>query len=145
VLAVIYGRAIKRIAKKTQDALAEATSCADETFANMRSVRLFAWGELMWSRYSERVEVSLQLAIDETVARAGFFGFAGACMGGGGQPESMSAWRTTRIQPKSMKHERGGKIGPRPKNISHPMKKAFKKQTQRTLNSFHYFVWCFLR
>ena len=77
LMSVMYGRAIKRIATKTQDALAEAASCADETVGNMRSVRSFAWEELMSARYGVRVDQALQLAIDETKARAGFFGFAG--------------------------------------------------------------------
>ena len=77
LMSVVYGRAIKRIATSTQDALAEAASCADETVGNMRSVRSFAWEELMSARYGVRVDKALELAITETKARAGFFGFAG--------------------------------------------------------------------
>ena len=50
VAMVIYGRMIKRIAAQTQDALAAATSSADETVSNVRSVRAFAWEEKMATR-----------------------------------------------------------------------------------------------
>ena len=74
---VIYGRMIKRIASQTQDALADATSSADETVGNVRSVRSFAWEDKMSNRYGDKVDTALELAIKEARARAGFFGVAG--------------------------------------------------------------------
>jgi ABC-type multidrug transport system fused ATPase/permease subunit len=49
--AVIYGRWIKEISKKYQDALAESSDTANEAISNIRTVRSFAKEEFEISRY----------------------------------------------------------------------------------------------
>nr|XP_023862849.1 ATP-binding cassette sub-family B member 10, mitochondrial-like isoform X2 [Salvelinus alpinus] len=56
-LAVIYGRYLHSISKRTQDSLAEATQLAEERISNMRTVcafvpwmqRMSSWSRRLWS------------------------------------------------------------------------------------------------
>jgi len=47
IMAVFYSRFMKRISNETQDALAAATSVAEERISNIRSVRAFAMEEAL--------------------------------------------------------------------------------------------------
>ncbi|XP_061414936.1 ATP-binding cassette sub-family B member 10, mitochondrial [Lethenteron reissneri] len=77
LIAVVYGRYLRRITKRTQDSLAEATQVAEERIGNIRTVRSFAKEELEMEKYSSKVNYVLQLAYKEALARAGFFGATG--------------------------------------------------------------------
>ncbi|XP_059690172.1 ATP-binding cassette sub-family B member 10, mitochondrial [Gavia stellata] len=77
VLAVIYGRYLRKLTKKTQDALAEATQLADERIGNIRTVRAFGQEVAEMEKYTNKVDYVLQLAKKEALARAGFFGATG--------------------------------------------------------------------
>ncbi|XP_032804421.1 ATP-binding cassette sub-family B member 10, mitochondrial isoform X2 [Petromyzon marinus] len=77
LIAVVYGRYLRRITKRTQDSLAEATQVAEERIGNIRTVRSFAKEELEMQKYSSKVNYVLQLAYKEALARAGFFGATG--------------------------------------------------------------------
>lgn len=76
-LAVVYGRYLRSISKKTQDALAQATQLAEERIGNIRTVRAFGKELSEVHTYSQKTEHVLSLAKKEAVLRAGFFGVTG--------------------------------------------------------------------
>ncbi|XP_047437209.1 ATP-binding cassette sub-family B member 10, mitochondrial [Mugil cephalus] len=76
-LAVVYGRYLRSISKRTQDALAQATQLAEERISNMRTVRAFGKELSEVSAYEEKTDQVLNLAKKEAVIRAGFFGITG--------------------------------------------------------------------
>ncbi|CAB1338397.1 unnamed protein product [Coregonus sp. 'balchen'] len=76
-LAVIYGRYLRSISKRTQDSLAEATQLAEERISNMRTVRAFGKELTEVAKYMEKANYVLHLAKQEAVLRAGFFGATG--------------------------------------------------------------------
>ncbi|KAM4680377.1 ATP-binding cassette sub-family B member 10, mitochondrial-like isoform 3-T3 [Amazona ochrocephala] len=77
VLAVIYGRYLRKLTKLTQDSLAEATQLAEERIGNIRTVRAFGHEVAEMEKYTKKVDYVLQLAKKEALARAGFFGASG--------------------------------------------------------------------
>lgn len=77
LLAVVYGRYLRSISKRTQDALAEATQLAEERISNMRTVRAFGKELSEVSSYTEKTDHVLSLARKEAVLKAGFFGATG--------------------------------------------------------------------
>ncbi|XP_056342387.1 ATP-binding cassette sub-family B member 10, mitochondrial [Oenanthe melanoleuca] len=77
VLAVIYGRYLRKLTKITQDSLAEATQLAEERIGNIRTVRAFGQEVAEMEKYTNKVDYVLQLAKKEALARAGFFGATG--------------------------------------------------------------------
>lgn len=77
VLAVVYGRYLRSISKKTQDALAQATQLAEERISNIRTVRAFGKELSEVHTYSQKTDHVLSLAKKEAVLRAGFFGVTG--------------------------------------------------------------------
>ncbi|XP_055746054.1 ATP-binding cassette sub-family B member 10, mitochondrial [Salvelinus fontinalis] len=76
-LAVIYGRYLRSISKRTQDSLADATQLAEERISNMRTVRAFGKELTEVAKYTEKANYVLHLAKQEAVLRAGFFGATG--------------------------------------------------------------------
>jgi ATP-binding cassette subfamily B protein len=74
--AVFYGRRIRKLSKKVQDSLAEASEVADETIGGMRTVRSFAAEEMEAARYSGAVQKSFQLARSRAGAGASFMAAA---------------------------------------------------------------------
>jgi ATP-binding cassette subfamily B protein len=81
VAATLYfGRAIRRLSRQFQDALARAGEVAEETIAGIRTVRAFAREEAEAERYREAVEESFRTARRRVVYAALFSGavsFAG--------------------------------------------------------------------
>ncbi|XP_021122092.1 ATP-binding cassette sub-family B member 10, mitochondrial isoform X1 [Heterocephalus glaber] len=77
ILAVIYGRYLRKLSKATQDSLAQATQLAEERIGNLRTVRAFGKEMTEVEKYTGRVDHVLQLARKEAFARAGFFGATG--------------------------------------------------------------------
>jgi len=78
-VSVAYGRFIKKISARTQDALAASTAVAEERITNVRVVRAFAMEDKEVAQYGERVDEVYTLAQKEAMARAVFFGSAGLC------------------------------------------------------------------
>lgn len=76
-LAVAYGRYLRSISKRTQDALAQATQLAEERISNMRTVRAFGKELSEVDIYTHKTDQVLNLAKKEAVLRAGFFGMTG--------------------------------------------------------------------
>ena len=71
---VFIGRRIRRLSRRVQDALAGASEVAEETFAGVRTVRVFAREAQEAGRYGEQVEKSFQLARRRSAYSAIFFG-----------------------------------------------------------------------
>uniref|UniRef100_A0A3P9H012 ATP-binding cassette, sub-family B (MDR/TAP), member 10 n=1 Tax=Oryzias latipes TaxID=8090 RepID=A0A3P9H012_ORYLA len=76
-LAVIYGRYLRSISKRTQDALAQATQLAEERISNLRTVRAFGKELSEVNAYKQKTDFVLSLAKKEAKMRAGFFGVTG--------------------------------------------------------------------
>lgn len=62
IAAAVYGRLIRKVSRKVQDALAQASEVAEETIAGVRTVRAFAREEAEIKRYETRVLESFHLA-----------------------------------------------------------------------------------
>ncbi|KAM9686522.1 ATP-binding cassette sub-family B member 10, mitochondrial isoform 1-T1 [Trichechus inunguis] len=77
ILAVIYGRYLRKLTRVTQDSLAQATQLAEERIGNIRTVRAFGKEMTEIEKYTSQVNCVMQLARKEAFARAGFFGAAG--------------------------------------------------------------------
>ncbi len=77
VSASLYGRVLRRISAKVQDALARSTEIAEETFAGIRTVRSFAREAGEVARYREAVHESYRLAAQRALAIGVFTGVAG--------------------------------------------------------------------
>ncbi|KAM9764938.1 ATP-binding cassette sub-family B member 10, mitochondrial [Menidia menidia] len=75
--AIIYGRYLRSISKRTQDALAQATQLAEERLSNMRTVRAFGKELSEVTKYTQKTDQVLGLAKKEAMMRAGFFGVTG--------------------------------------------------------------------
>lgn len=77
IVAVIYGKYLRKLSKLTQDSLADATQLAEERIGNIRTVRAFGKEMLEMMKYDGKVDYVLNLAGKEAIARAGFFGLTG--------------------------------------------------------------------
>lgn len=75
--AAIYGRVVRRLSTRVQDALADATDVAEETLSGIRTVRAFAREDLAILRYAEAVNRSFRLAARRALAEGLFQGVAG--------------------------------------------------------------------
>ncbi len=75
--AALFGRVIRNLSRKTQDALAESTHVAEETLASVRTVRAFAREEQEVARYARAVQRAYRLAARRALAYGAFNGTAG--------------------------------------------------------------------
>jgi ABC transporter fused permease/ATP-binding protein len=84
--AVVYGRRIRRLARKVQDAIAEGQAVAEESIAGMRTVRAFAAEEAEQARYGGALDRALALARRRIaassvfIASTSFVGYAAAAL-----------------------------------------------------------------
>ncbi|XP_029450043.1 LOW QUALITY PROTEIN: ATP-binding cassette sub-family B member 10, mitochondrial [Rhinatrema bivittatum] len=77
IVAVVYGRYLRKLTRLTQDALAEATQLAEERIGNLRTVRAFGKEMIEMEKYKSKIDCELKIANKEALARAGFFGATG--------------------------------------------------------------------
>ena len=75
--AIVYGRYVKTLSRKTQTALGEITKVAEERLSNIRTVQAFAKEDIEEKRYALKVMDMFQLAKKEAIASGAFFGGAG--------------------------------------------------------------------
>jgi ABC transporter fused permease/ATP-binding protein len=84
--AVVYGRRIRRLARKVQDAIAEGQAVAEESIAGVRTVRAFAAEEAEKARYGVAIDRALALARKRIAASSvfmvatSFAGYASAAL-----------------------------------------------------------------
>nr|CAH7720941.1 unnamed protein product [Callosobruchus chinensis] len=76
-VAVVYGRFVRGISRKLQDALAESTKVAEERIANVRTVKAFAQEPREIHKYQQVIKDVLQLGYKESKARASFYALTG--------------------------------------------------------------------
>jgi subfamily B ATP-binding cassette protein MsbA len=75
VSAHLYGRYVRKLSTKVQDRLAEANSVLEETLSAIRIVQSFVREPYERTRYRDRIQESLQLAVKRAVASGGFIAF----------------------------------------------------------------------
>ncbi|TNE86882.1 MAG: ATP-binding cassette domain-containing protein [Deltaproteobacteria bacterium] len=76
----VFGRRLRKLAKRVQDALAESSTVAEETIAGVRTVRSFAREPQEVARYEAAVDESYRVAAERALAVGlfhGALGFAG--------------------------------------------------------------------
>lgn len=74
---ILYGRYVKKLSRKTQNALSEITKLGEERISSIRTVQAFARENAEGERYKNKVLGVYDLARKEALASAGFFGGAG--------------------------------------------------------------------
>lgn len=77
ISAVLFGRRVRALSKRTQDALAAATTVAEESLGNVRTVRAFAREDAEVERYGREVQTSFDMGRRMAVAYGAFQGFGG--------------------------------------------------------------------
>lgn len=77
IFAIVYGRYVKGLSRKTQTALSEITKVAEERISSIRTVQAFAKEKSEEKRYGLRVQEVFGLAKKEALASGAFFGGAG--------------------------------------------------------------------
>ncbi|KAH8103534.1 P-loop containing nucleoside triphosphate hydrolase protein [Cristinia sonorae] len=75
--AVFYGRYLKRLSNKTQEALGEMTKVAQESLTALRTVQAFNANKHEEGKFHQKVENVLVLARKEAIASGIFFGSTG--------------------------------------------------------------------
>lgn len=76
-VAVVYGRFVRNISKKLQDALAESTKVAEERISNIRTVKSFAQEPREIEMYHNSIKNVLKIGYKESKARGFFYGMTG--------------------------------------------------------------------
>src|SRR6185295_11103917 len=82
VFAVFFGRAIRKLARKTQDQLAESGTIVEETFQGITNVKAFANERFEISRYSSSIGKMVKLALKNARLRGVFASFIVFCLFG---------------------------------------------------------------
>eukprot|EP01135_Chromosphaera_perkinsii_P011226 Nk52_evm7s2367 gene=Nk52_evmTU7s2367 len=77
VLAMFYGKTVKKLSSRVQDALAGSTAIASERIGNIRTVKAFAQEVAEKNRYNASIDKVYSIAKQEALAKASFFGTAG--------------------------------------------------------------------
>jgi subfamily B ATP-binding cassette protein MsbA len=72
--AMYFGRRLRRITTGVQDRVAEASAVAEEAFSHIRTVQSFVQEPRERHRYGERVDASVQTALERARVRGVFFG-----------------------------------------------------------------------
>jgi ABC-type multidrug transport system fused ATPase/permease subunit len=75
IVTFIFGRFIRKYAKKVQDEIAESNTIVEETFAGIQTVKAFANEVWERSRYRERIQKVVGLAITGGYYRGAFSSF----------------------------------------------------------------------
>jgi ABC transporter fused permease/ATP-binding protein len=75
--ATLYGRSLRKLSRRVQDALAGASEIAEESLSGIRTVRSFDREAMESTRYTQAVEKSFDLARQRARVGAIFTGFVG--------------------------------------------------------------------
>lgn len=74
---VFYGRYLKQLSNRTQEALGEMTKVAQETLSALRTVQAYNAQPQEAAKFAQRVDTVFELARKEAVATGIFFGGTG--------------------------------------------------------------------
>lgn len=77
IIAVIWGRVLKKISKDLQSGFAVVNTTAEERISNIRTVKAFAQEGREIDRYSAKLQDVLKLCYKESLYRGMFFGMTG--------------------------------------------------------------------
>lgn len=83
ILAVVFGRAIRKISKETQDRIADSNTIVEETMAGIASVKAFANERFEILRYGKSTNDIVSVALRGAQARGLFASFIIFCLFGG--------------------------------------------------------------
>ncbi len=83
VAAMFFGRFIRKMSKKTQDALADASVVAEETFQSVHTVKAFTNEQYEINRYRSSIAAVVKVALKTATFRAGFISFVIFALFGG--------------------------------------------------------------
>lgn len=83
ILAVVFGRAIRKISKETQDRIADSNTIVEETMAGIASVKAFANERFEILRYGKSTNDIVSVAMRGARARGLFASFIIFCLFGG--------------------------------------------------------------
>jgi len=83
ILAVVFGRAIRKISKETQDRIADSNTIVEETMAGIASVKAFANERFEIARYGRSTNDIVSVALRGAKARGLFASFIILCLFGG--------------------------------------------------------------
>ncbi|EKM81172.1 hypothetical protein AGABI1DRAFT_72028 [Agaricus bisporus var. burnettii JB137-S8] len=75
--AVFYGRYIKKLSNKTQEAVGDMTKVASESLSALRTVHAFNANEQEEKKFNDRIQTILSLARKEAIASGIFYGSTG--------------------------------------------------------------------
>jgi subfamily B ATP-binding cassette protein MsbA len=78
IVAIVAGRAIRKLAKQIQDRLADATAIAEEAIASVRVVKAFGRSQYEADRYSEAIESLFERVRTRVLVSAAFSSGIGA-------------------------------------------------------------------
>jgi ABC-type multidrug transport system fused ATPase/permease subunit len=82
IIAVIFGRYIRKLSREVQDSIAESNTIVEETLQGISNVKAFANEFFEIARYSKNTEHIKSLAIKGGKARGAFFSFIIFCLFG---------------------------------------------------------------
>lgn len=77
IVAVLWGRVLKRVSKDLQSSFAVLNTTAEEKISNIRTVKAFAQEKREIDRYSAKLQDVLRLCYKESLYRGLFFGMTG--------------------------------------------------------------------
>lgn len=77
VVAVIWGRVLKKVSKDLQSSFAVVNTTAEERISNIRTVKAFAQEKREIDRYGAKLQDVLKLCYKESLYRGMFFGMTG--------------------------------------------------------------------
>ncbi len=83
IIAIIFGRFIRKLAKKSQDALADANIIVEETFQAIHTVKSFANESLEIGRYQKSLNIVTNSAVQVAMYRGLFVSFVILLLFGG--------------------------------------------------------------
>jgi ABC transporter fused permease/ATP-binding protein len=83
ILAVVFGRAIRKISKETQDRIADSNTIVEETMSGIASVKAFANERFEILRYGKSTNDIVSVALRGAKARGLFASFIIFCLFGG--------------------------------------------------------------
>jgi ABC transporter fused permease/ATP-binding protein len=83
ILAVVFGRAIRKISKETQDRIADSNTIVEETMSGIASVKAFANERFEIIRYGKSTNDIVSVALRGAKARGLFASFIIFCLFGG--------------------------------------------------------------
>ncbi|MEQ8533082.1 MAG: ABC transporter transmembrane domain-containing protein, partial [Imperialibacter sp.] len=83
VAAMFFGRFIRKMSKKTQDALANASVVAEETLQSVHTVKAFTNEQYEIKRYRASMSAVVKVALKTATYRAGFISFVIFALFGG--------------------------------------------------------------